>query len=50
MKETAQFLYDKGQVTAISVDFMNGARKVITRSRYLAQTLMRSPMVRSINS
>jgi len=29
-KETAQVLYDKGQVTAISVDFMNGAREVIT--------------------
>jgi hypothetical protein len=29
-KETAQFLYDKGQVTAISVDFMNGAKEVIT--------------------
>jgi hypothetical protein len=23
-------LYDKGQVTAISVDFMNGAKEVIT--------------------
>ena len=29
-KETAQFMYDKGQVTAISVDFMNGAKKIIT--------------------
>ena len=29
-KETAQVLYDKGQVTAISVDFMNGAKEVIT--------------------
>src|SRR6185436_13434098 len=31
-KETAQVLYDKatGKVTAISVDFMNGAREVIT--------------------
>jgi hypothetical protein len=29
-KETAQFMYDKGQVTAISVDFMNGAREIIT--------------------
>ena len=29
-KETAQFLYDKGQVTAISVDFMNGAKEIIT--------------------
>lgn len=29
-KETCQVLYDKGQVTAISVDFMNGAKEVIT--------------------
>ncbi len=29
-KETAQVLYDKGQVTAISVDFMTGAKEVIT--------------------
>src|SRR5215212_6835405 len=29
-KETAQFLYDKGQLTAISVDFMNGAKEIIT--------------------
>ncbi|HEY0367029.1 MAG TPA: hypothetical protein VGC73_11195 [Pyrinomonadaceae bacterium] len=29
-KETAQFLYDKGEVTAISVDFMNGAKEIIT--------------------
>lgn len=31
-KETAQVLYDKatGKVTAISIDFMNGAREVIT--------------------
>ena len=29
-KETAQVLYDKGQVTAISVDFMNGAKEAIT--------------------
>ena len=31
-KETAQVLYDKatGKVTAISVDFINGAREVIT--------------------
>lgn len=29
-KETAQFMYDKGQVTAISVDFMNGAKEIIT--------------------
>ncbi len=29
-KETAQVLYDKGQVTAISVDFMNGAKEIIT--------------------
>ena len=29
-KETAQFLYDKGQVTAISVDFTSGAKEVIT--------------------
>ena len=29
-KETAQVLYDKGQVSAISVDFMNGAKEVIT--------------------
>ena len=29
-KETAQVMYDKGQVTAISVDFMNGAKEIIT--------------------
>jgi hypothetical protein len=31
-KEMAQILYDKatGKVTAISVDFMNGAREIIT--------------------
>ena len=29
-KETCQVLYDKGQVTAISVDFMTGAKEVIT--------------------
>ena len=29
-KETAQVLYDKGEVTAISVDFMNGAKEIIT--------------------
>lgn len=29
-KETAQVLYDKGQVTAISIDFMNGAKEIIT--------------------
>ena len=29
-KETCQVLYDKGQVTAISVDFMNGAKEIIT--------------------
>ena len=29
-KETCQVLYDKGQVSAISVDFMNGAKEVIT--------------------
>jgi hypothetical protein len=29
-KETAQVLYDKGQVSAISVDFTNGAKEVIT--------------------
>jgi len=29
-KETCQVLYDKGQVTAISVDFMNGAKEAIT--------------------
>ena len=29
-KETAQVLYDKGEVSAISVDFMNGAKEIIT--------------------
>jgi hypothetical protein len=29
-KETAQVMYDKGQVSAISVDFMNGAKEIIT--------------------
>ncbi|HSE16893.1 MAG TPA: hypothetical protein VLB46_07555 [Pyrinomonadaceae bacterium] len=29
-KETCQVMYDKGQVTAISVDFMNGAKEIIT--------------------
>ena len=29
-KETAQVLYDKGQVSAISIDFMNGAKEIIS--------------------
>ena len=29
-KETAQVMYDRGQVTAISVDFMNGAKEIIS--------------------
>jgi len=29
-KETCQVMYDKGQVTAISVDFMNGAKEIIS--------------------
>src|SRR5215213_1605929 len=29
-KETAQVLYDKGEVSAISVDFMNGAKEIIS--------------------
>ena|SRR5215213_9845567 len=29
-KETCQVMYDKGQVSAISVDFMNGAKEIIT--------------------
>jgi len=29
-KETCQVLYDKGQVTAISIDFINGAKEIIT--------------------
>ena len=29
-KETCQVLYDKGQVSAISVDFMSGAKEIIT--------------------
>lgn len=42
-KETAQVLYDKGQVTAISVDFMNGAREVITPQQVFGADIEAKP-------
>jgi hypothetical protein len=42
-KETAQFLYDKGQVTAISVDFMNGAKEVITPQQVFGADIEAKP-------
>jgi hypothetical protein len=42
-KETAQFLYDKGQVTAISVDFMNGAKEIITPQQVFGSDVESKP-------
>lgn len=42
-KETAEFLYDKGQVTAISVDFMNGAKEVITPQQVFGADIEAKP-------
>jgi hypothetical protein len=42
-KETAQVLYDKGQVTAISVDFMNGAKEVITPEQVFGSDVEAKP-------
>jgi len=44
-KEMAQILYDKatGKVTAISVDFMNGAREVITPQQVFGADLDAKP-------
>ena len=42
-KETAQFLYDKGQVTAISIDFMNGAKEVITPQQVFGADIEAKP-------
>src|ERR1044071_1443567 len=42
-KETAQVLYDKGQVTAISVDFMNGAKEVITPQQVFGADIEAKP-------
>jgi hypothetical protein len=42
-KETCQVLYDKGQVTAISVDFMNGAKEVITPQQVFGADIEAKP-------
>ena len=42
-KETAQVLYDKGQVTAISVDFMNGAKEAITPQQVFGADIEAKP-------
>src|SRR5689334_4637511 len=44
-KETAQFLYDKAtnKVTAISVDFMSGARDVITPQQVFGSEIDAKP-------
>src|ERR1041384_2938524 len=42
-KETAQFLYDKGQVSAISVDFMNGAKEIITPQQVFGADIEAKP-------
>jgi hypothetical protein len=42
-KETAQVLYDKGQVTAISIDFMNGAKEVITPQQVFGADIEAKP-------
>ncbi len=38
-KETCQIFYDKGKVTAISVDFANGAREVITPQQVFGEDI-----------
>jgi hypothetical protein len=42
-KETCQVLYDKGQVTAISVDFMNGAKEIITPQQVFGADIEAKP-------
>jgi hypothetical protein len=42
-KETAQVLYDKGQVSAISVDFMNGAKEIITPQQVFGADIEAKP-------
>ncbi len=42
-KETCQVMYDKGQVSAISVDFMNGAREVITPEQVFGADIEAKP-------
>ena len=42
-KETAQFMYDKGQVCAISVDFMNGAKEIITPQQVFGADIEAKP-------
>ena len=42
-KETCQVLYDKGQVTAISIDFMNGAKEVITPQQVFGADIEAKP-------
>jgi hypothetical protein len=42
-KETAQVLYDKGQVSAISIDFMNGAKEAITPQQVFGADIEAKP-------
>ena len=42
-KETCQVLYNKGQVTAISIDFMNGAKEVITPQQVFGADIEAKP-------
>ena len=42
-KETAQVLYDKGQVSAISIDFMTGAKEVITPQQVFGADIEAKP-------
>ena len=42
-KETAQVLYDKGQVSAISIDFLNGAKEVITPQQVFGADIEAKP-------
>jgi len=42
-KETAQVMYDKGQVTAISIDFMNGAKEIISPEQVFGADIEAKP-------
>ena len=42
-KETCQVMYDKGQVTAISIDFMNGAKEIITPQQVFGADIEAKP-------
>ena len=42
-KETAQVMYDKGQVSAISVDFMSGAKEIITPQQVFGADIEAKP-------